>query len=330
MKKALLLLSLCISLSAAHAQFAPQVGVSGSTAIKADSNIIVAWATGCQVQRGYRDIAVPDSGYASSGVDNNGVGPMDHSIISLGDSGVATLTFAAPVNNGPGPDFAVFENGFADPGNPEMAFLEFAFVEVSSNGTDFYRFPAACYIPDTAQVPVAGVYVDARMVNNLAGKYISGYGTPFDLDILAGNAGLDVDHVTHIRLVDAIGSLGAHASLDTGGRKINDPYPTNIPTSGFDLDAVGVIHQAATGLAHLGTASAIVYPNPVTDRLIISIQAAGETSYTLTDMTGRILQQGNTTGHTTQLAMSAYAPGLYCLTFIDNYGNKWIEKVTKR
>jgi hypothetical protein len=318
-------------LAAAHAQFAPQAGVSGSTAIKADSSIFVAWATGCQVQRGYRDIALPDSGYATSGSDVDGTGPVDHNLVSLGDSGVATLTFVLPIYNGPGPDFAVFENGFANPANPEEAFLEFAFVEVSSNGTDFYRFPAACYIPDTQQIPVAGVYSDARMVNNLAGKYVSGYGTPFDLDIFAAAAGLDVNHITHVRLVDVVGSVGAHGSLDTSGRKINDPYPTNIPTSGFDLDAVGVIHQAtASSVATLNNKPAlIVYPNPLTEnKLNITVTGDGAVTYLLSDFMGRSLSEGRFS-HALCLPVDHLAQGIYYLTLHDNEGNQWVEKVTK-
>jgi len=318
-------------LSSTHAQFAPQAGVSGSTAIKGDSSIFVAWATGCQVQRGYRDIALPDSGYATSGSDVDGTGAMDHNLVSLGDSGVATLTFTSPIYNGPGPDFAVFENGFANPANPEEAFLEFAFVEVSSNGTNFYRFPVACYIPDTQQIPIAGVYSNARMVNNLAGKYVSGYGTPFDLDELTGVAGLNVNHITHVRLVDVVGSVGAHGSVDTGGRKINDPYPTNIPTSGFDLDAVGVIHQATASSVEIlsNKPALIIYPNPLTENnLNITIADDRDITYELYSVTGSSLSQCSFSHHL-RLYFDNLPKGLYYLTLHDNQGNKWVEKVTK-
>ena len=36
---------------------------------------------------------------------------------------------------------------------------------------------------------------------------------------------------------------------DSLGNWINDPWPTNFQTSGFDLDAVGVIHQASDAWA---------------------------------------------------------------------------------
>ncbi|MFN6048554.1 MAG: T9SS C-terminal target domain-containing protein, partial [Bacteroidota bacterium] len=47
-------------------------------------------------------------------------------VVSLGDGGIATLTFDPPITNGDGFDFAVFENTFLD------TFLELAFVEVST------------------------------------------------------------------------------------------------------------------------------------------------------------------------------------------------------
>jgi hypothetical protein len=43
------------------------------------------------------------------------LGLPDGSIVSLGDSGIAIATFAHPIYNGSGPDFAVFENGFQKP-----------------------------------------------------------------------------------------------------------------------------------------------------------------------------------------------------------------------
>jgi hypothetical protein len=43
--------------------------------------------------------------------------------------------------------------------------------------------------------------------------------------------------------VDEWLSENNYASCDSQGHQINDPWPTPFPTGGFDLDAVGVIHQ---------------------------------------------------------------------------------------
>ncbi len=312
----------------AHAQFAPQVGVSGSTAIPALSQF-AGWATGCTVQRGYLDIAQPGLGKTTTGDTSMAIGAQDHSIMSLGDSGVAVLTFSAPLYNGAGADFAVFENGFQNPANPEEAFLELAFVEVSSDGVNYTRFPATSNTPLTAQVPMAGVFMDARLINNLAGKYISGYGTPFDLQELAGMPGLDINHITHVRIVDAIGAIGTDGSKDHLGNNVNDPYPTAIPTGGFDLDAVGAIYQVGMSIATQATTKAFtIYPNPASDNVFIDTKGA-VFQYMLTDVTGKALQTGTLDNSNTQFNINNYPQGIYYLQLQDRSGSKWEEKIIK-
>ena len=81
--------------------------------------------------------------------------------MSLGDGGVAILTFKYPIKNETGNDFAVFENSFND------TFLELAFVEVSSDGIHYFRFPAVSNTQDTLQMG-NDASIDARHLNNLA------------------------------------------------------------------------------------------------------------------------------------------------------------------
>ncbi len=325
-----------ITLSLVHtclwAQYAPQAGVQGSTAVHKSSGKFTGWATGCDIQRGYTDIADPSQGYVTTGGSTMALGKPDVSIVSLGDSGVATLTFAQPIYNGEGPDFAVFENGFQNPSNPEEAFLEFAFVEVSSDGTNFTRFPASSLIPVSPQIPVAGTYTDARKVNNLAGKYIGNYGTPFDLEELKNTPGLDVNHITHIRLVDVIGSVNGHGSLDKDGNIINDPYPTAIPTGGFDLDAVGAFYQEGLFPSAVGTMADNItglYPNPAIDKVNLSLKDAGGITMMLTDVTGHVLQPPVAARGQMQIDIAGYQPGIYYLILSDGTGSKWVERITK-
>ncbi|XZF15330.1 T9SS type A sorting domain-containing protein [Chitinophagaceae bacterium MMS25-I14] len=318
----------CLYLTAS-AQYAPQAGVAGSTAISQSSSLFTGWATHCDVQRGWMDINNKTLGPVSAGDSSFAVGAPDGFIVSLGDSGVAVLTFAHPLVNGTGPDFAVFENGFANPANAEEAYLELAFVEVSSDGINYFRFPATSLTPDTGQIAGVGTYMNARALNNLAGKYIGTYGTPFDLQDLAGKPGLNVNNITHVRLVDVVGSLGAHASYDSAGHKINDPYPTAFPTGGFDLDAVGVINQANTAVNQVTANTGIlVYPNPATDKIIVRLPPATQAVITVADITGKVLQQISG-GETTEISLAAYAHGLYYFTVRDTKGNQWTEKVSK-
>ncbi len=82
--------------------------------------------------------------------------------------------------------------------------------------------------------------VDTTNIDGLAGKYRQGFGTGFDLGLLAGTAGLDIDKVQYVRIVDIVGNGSAR---DSAGNVIYDPYPTT-GSAGFDLDAVGVVHFA--------------------------------------------------------------------------------------
>lgn len=251
-----------------QAQFAGPVGSPTSTAIHKDSSAIVAWATNCVVQRGYLDISDPGLGTAGFGDASMAIGTAgNNGVVSLGDSGVAVLTFQHPITNGPGFDFAVFENAFND------EFLELAVVEVSSDGENFVRFRATSNTPDDVQVGPFENFADATLLNNLAGKYREFYGTPFDLDELTGIPNLNLNAITHVKIIDVVGAIDPqYATYDQASNAINDPYPTPFASGGFDLDAVGVINEAEAGLTESNTAiSFTLFPNPVTEGQALSI-----------------------------------------------------------
>lgn len=319
-----------LSITSAFAQFPPQANQPGSDAIHASDNRFRDWASACTYNRGWLDIADKALGQPYLGTDSSALGYPDANVLSLGDSGVAVVTFPYAIRNGAGPDFAVFENGFANPENTVMAYLEFAFVEVSSDGTNFFRFPATCNIQDTVQSDNF-TYLDASQLDNLAGKYISGYGTPFDLETLKGTTGLNIENITHIRIVDVIGSIDtAHASYDKNGRPINDPYPSVYPSGGFDLNAVGVINSnKPTGINQLAIELQLrMYPNPVSDQLNLEVQSDKTLHYQLSDIGGRILVSG-TFKHNITIPTAHVGAGLYFLQ-IDNGTDKSILKVSKR
>ncbi len=241
--------------------YAPPAGQEGSTAISMDDTAIVGWATGYEdLVRGPVDIDDPEGTLASYGTAENALGQAvgnSYDVVSLGDGGQITLTFDTPISNGAGADFAVFENGFSD------TFLELAYVEVSSNGEDFFRFDSVSLTPTDTQVGGFGS-LDATNLYDLAGKYRQGYGTPFDLDELADVSPLlDVTQVTHVRIVDVVGSITEvdgnatwSPSLDSEGNIINDPYATAFSSGGFDLEAVAVLHSADVTLEDVGASLA--------------------------------------------------------------------------
>ena len=224
----------CLAPAHAAGPFAPAAGKPGSTAIGKDSASFVQWATG------WEDYLPGPNVDAQWKTPEKALGKAQGTstdIVVLGDAGRITLTFGGAIYNGAGADFAVFENSFSD------TFLELAFVEVSSNGVDFFRFPSYSFTP----APVGGFgNIDPTNIDGLAGKYRQGFGTPFDLSALAGTAGLDVDNVRFVRIVDVIGrgqEFDNYPSQLGGPHAIYDPYPTT-GSGGFDLDAVGVIHFA--------------------------------------------------------------------------------------
>lgn len=223
--------------------FSGPPGTPGSTAVSLDDSRIVGWATGvAELVRGPINKSDPLSPLASFGSSGNALGPAQgdsFGVVSLGDGGWITLTFDRPIADGAGFDFAVFENGFAD------NFLELAFVEVSSNGVDFFRF-ASTSLTDPATQIGSFSPIDTTQIDNLAGKYRQGFGTPFDLAELAGvSALLEIQRVTHVRVRDVVGSIDPLlGTRDALGNLINEPFPTAFASGGFDLDAVAVLNQS--------------------------------------------------------------------------------------
>jgi hypothetical protein len=263
---------ICITSSAtiSFAQFPGAAGTVGSTAIHKDSSIFINWASNCKVQRGYIDIAQPHLGTVIVGEPEFAIGKAgENGVVSLGDGGSAILEFHIPITNGEGADFAVFENAFND------NFLELAFVEVSSDGIHYVRFPAVSNTSTVTQIGPFDNLGDATLIHNLAGKYRVAYGTPFDLEELKDATFLDINAVTHIKIIDVVGSVNpSFGSVDANNNLINDPYPTAFASGGFDLDAVGVIHQLwGNNLPNLELEHFVeIYPNPTHDIININLE----------------------------------------------------------
>ena len=203
----------------------------------------------------------------------------------LGDGGFVTSYFTVPLANGPGWDFAVFENSFDD------TFLELAFVEVSSNGVDFVRFPATSLTSSEEQIPTFGV-LDATKINNLAGKYRGGFGVPFDLEELKSSGMVDVNRVVAVRVVDVVGCITLpFVSFDAGGNVINDPWPTPFETGGFDLDAIGVINnQDNTAVTELPACPVRLFPVPAKEYVTLDADLPLE-SLVVVSYSGQIMWQ---------------------------------------
>ena len=307
----LLTLTFCVLTKIQLAQFAGAVGTIGTSAIHKDSSVFIDWASSCQITRGLQDIAISNSGYTTVGDSTSSIGfAGTNGIVSLGDGGVAILTFTNPITNGNGFDFAVFENSFSND------FLELALVEVSSDGFNFFEFPATSNTDTTSQTGTFGL-LDPTKINNLAGKYRANYGTPFNLDEVPTNVLLNKQYITHVKIRDVVGSIqNAYCSRDANGNKINDPYPTAYPSGGFDLDAVGVINNQLTiGLnkEDLTSNHFFIYPNPTANELFIKNTVNAMCHFSLINLLGNVVIEKKSNLSTETLNLVDLPKGLYTL-----------------
>lgn len=283
-------------------QYAPGVGVNGSQAIYKDSSVFKCWANTCTIKLGWLDIANKNLGKPTVGDEQSVLGKAGtNGVLSLGDAGEAIVKFDYPISNDDGPDFAVFENGFNN------TFLELAFVEVSSDGIHFVRFPSVSLLDTLVQLD-NNAAMDASRLNNLAGKYKANYGTPFDLEELKDSVGLNLKAITHVKIIDVVGSINPMiGSRDAKNNLINDPYPTPYPSAGFDLDAVGVIHSEALGLEEANIQFSI-FPNPSTG--VFTINAPGENRVEVYSIKGENLFQQNFID-STKVDLTTFPKGMY-------------------
>jgi hypothetical protein len=221
------------------------------------------------------DWSNPDMALGAS-YSNTVPGDYIFDIVSLGDlsqadinagtaPGQITLSFAETIRDQNGYDFVVFENSFFN-AYENKYFCELGYVEVSSNGVDFARFPSVSL---TASRVGAYGMIDISNVYNLAGKHPNTgntfTGTPFDLSEITNEpnaaAGLvDLNNISYVRIVDIPGS----GNYFDNARKLIDPctwpdwdyYDVNHPaydawltwgSGGFDLEAIGVLKPQEYG-----------------------------------------------------------------------------------
>lgn len=206
-------------------------------------------------------VAVDTRGNLGGGIFNPSLalgaprGALD--VHSLGIGGSLTLGFAVLISDGPGADFLVSENCFHT--SLTESFAEVAFVEVSSNGVDFARFPAAYYGPQqepgpfgvvtvgsyddvTGQTPCLAVSDPTADVQDV----VEAGGDAFDLADLAQDplvqlGRVDLHAIAQVRIVDAQSGV----DRDSRGVVVRDAG-----AGSADIDAVTVIHHQGNGAAN--------------------------------------------------------------------------------
>jgi hypothetical protein len=285
---------------------AAALGVAGAAAgpfpdynqgIQSNDARIVGWATGwlnyiqpdpssggyCHDNAGQSDSisnAVP-----GAPTDFTMNGTTKH-VLALGHGSSITVTFGGPIPNGPGWNFAVFENSFLDMSSAlagrgggtnyvyfnsgtnlvpvargyNFIWTKLAFVDVSSDDTNWARFPATYLNTDllfqatVSDSPEHWLSQDATMINGLAGTTALQYGEPFSLSVLTNNpnvlsGAVNLNNIRYIRLTDVIGN---GSTTDQFGNAIYSPYydGTKLPnlvaapdsaTDGFCLRGVATL-----------------------------------------------------------------------------------------
>ena len=169
-------------------------------------------------------------------------------------------------------------------------------------------------------------YSDCRYFNNLAGKYRANYGTPFDLEDLNGEIGLNVDAITHVKIIDVIGNVDpAYATMDGQGNIINDPYPTAFPSCGFDLDAVAVIHAGTQSVNEKSISKLSIFPNPSTSLFHVKSSESG--NYSIFNSTGKMILTSEFNNDFT-IYLSSFSKGIYILQ-VNNNAQTITERLNK-
>ena len=131
--------------------------------------------------------------------------------------------------------------------------------------------------------------------------------------------------MTHIKVIDVVGTISnLYSTIDTAGNKINDPWPTPFASSGFDLDALGLIHVNGINSIEEKKINIAIYPNPFTDKITLEIEDE-ITAIQLVSISGSTLSLGGNKS----LNLSYLTNGVYFLK-IYTKTNFYVQKVVKK
>ena len=115
-----------------------------------------------------------------------------------------------------------------------------------------------------------------------------------------------------------------------------DPDPTppeagvNYVITVFDANGCEYIENyMITSSTQLIEESLILRPNPVSDRLYISLDASEDLKLSIYHVSGKLLERREITNGITEVNIESYLAGVYTLVFVDDFGNTHTEKVIK-
>ena len=153
--------------------------------------------------------------------DGKGTGQASLDVLSLGQGGQIVLGFGdKSIVDGEGPDFVVFENPFWVGGDSSQPFAELGEVAVSMDGISWTVFPCDTGGDGAGRFPGCAGWSPTL-------QYDAFTNLPIDLSVSGGDgfdlADLGISEARFVRVTD----------LSTDGE---------MPSAGFDLDAVGLVN----------------------------------------------------------------------------------------
>lgn len=192
--------------------------------------------------------------------EGGGGGGGSFDVYQLGLQGEVVLRLEAAAEDGPGADLAVYENPFlVIGGSPSDTWSECLFVEVSTNGADWARFPTRYSGPPGPHAGPQGqmVGVQAEWFRGFAGvtpvaanpgagiqpyDVVPAGGDLFDLAELSDHPlvlsdDIDLNRIRYVKLIDVVGGLDS----DDLGTPVWDAGDPAFSTA--DVDAICALNN---------------------------------------------------------------------------------------
>jgi hypothetical protein len=117
-------------------------------------------------------------------------------------------------------------------------------------------------------------------------------------------------------------------SFDSKGTKINDPWPTPFPQSGFYLDAVAVLKSVSSRVTATDNTINLVYPNPAKNKIFVRVDSQSEKSIRIIDVTGRLIKRVTDNDILSGIDISELHSGIYFLEISENR-NRSVTRIVK-
>ena len=122
-----------------------------------------------------------------------------------------------------------------------------------------------------------------------------------------------------MKIIDVIGSIDSNfCNYDQYLNKINDPFPTPFPSSGFDLDAVGVINQGPLNIILENSENILENFRVINGMVVFDLKSVQKADFKVEifDLSGKIIFQKNYKNNleaTQNIDIQSFKNGIYLI-----------------